>query len=97
LLAQKRRLRFCRIANASAPAHAEEFRSWLHEAVGEMQWMERGAEKRCDRKKFYPARARSSSSRLTTGREEGAANARAASRYAWGDDYHEMMLEKLSS
>src|SRR6266513_3290513 len=45
----------CRIAKAASPAHAKEFRSWLGEgAAGEMQWMERGAEKRCDPDRVLP-------------------------------------------
>ena len=39
----------CRVARALPPRYGEEYRSWLREgAAGEMQWMERGAEKRCD-------------------------------------------------
>src|SRR3954465_1730240 len=45
----------CRIAKAEVPRHAGEFRGWLEEgAAGEMQWMERGAEKRCDPQQILP-------------------------------------------
>src|SRR3954470_22946579 len=45
----------CRIAKAEAPRHAGEFRGWLEEgAAGEMQWLERGAEKRCDPQQVLP-------------------------------------------
>ena len=45
----------CRIARADAPRHAEEFRAWLEAgAEGEMDWMARGAEKRCDPQKVLP-------------------------------------------
>src|SRR5204863_62153 len=45
----------CRIASATTPRHAKEFRSWLGDgAAGEMQWMERGAEKRCDPERVLP-------------------------------------------
>jgi len=114
----------CRVANASAPPHAEEFRSWLREgAAGEMQWMERGAAKRCNPQEVLPG-ARSiiivalnywqgpgtaiKERRFTNRRaEDGGLEAaapwdairRAATgriaRYAWGDDYHDLMLEKL--
>ncbi len=92
----------CRFANASVPAHADEFRSWLREgAAGEMQWMERGAEKRCDPQQVLPG-ARSIiivalnywQGGHSKGSSRGAAKGRIA-RYAWGEDYHELMLEKL--
>ena len=45
----------CRIARATAPPHAGEFRGWLNEgAAGEMEWMSRGAEKRCDPQLVLP-------------------------------------------
>ena len=88
----------CRIASATAPRHAGEFRSWLKEgAAGELEWIGRGAEKRCDPEQVLPG-ARSivvvalnywqgpQQSRHGTGR---------IARYAWGDDYHDLMIEKL--
>ena len=39
----------CRIAAAASPRHGNEFRAWLREgAAGEMDWLARGEEKRCD-------------------------------------------------
>ena len=88
----------CRVANASAPAHAEEFRSWLREgAAGEMQWMERGAEKRFDPQQVLPG-ARSIiivALNYWQGTETAPRTPGRIARYAWGDDYHELMLEKL--
>jgi epoxyqueuosine reductase len=88
----------CRVTNAFAPAHAEEFRSWLHEgAAGEMQWMERGAEKRCDPQEVLRG-ARSIiivALNYWQGPEPAPRKPGRIARYAWGDDYHEMMLEKL--
>jgi epoxyqueuosine reductase len=88
----------CRIANASAPAHAEEFRSWLREgAAGEMQWMERGAEKRCDPQQVLPG-VRSIivvALNYWQGTETEPRTPGRIARYAWGDDYHDLMLEKL--
>ena len=91
----------CRIARATPPAHAEEFRGWLRDGgAGEMEWMERGAEKRCDPQQILPG-ARSiiivalnywqgeePVSRITGVRGRIA-------RYAWGDDYHDVMLTKF--
>src|SRR5881409_628620 len=86
----------CRIAVCNPPAHATEFRKWLRQdAHGEMNYMKRGEEKRCDPQKVLPGaksivvlalnyfkgeQVRRSSRRVgTTGR---------IARYAWGDDYH---------
>jgi epoxyqueuosine reductase len=42
----------CRVAACDEPAHAAEFREWLHQgAHGEMHYMQRGEEKRCDPQK----------------------------------------------
>ena len=88
----------CKTARAAAPAHAAEFRSWLREgAAGDMQWMERGAEKRCDPQQVLPE----SRSILIValnywqGEETAPRTPGRIARYAWGDDYHELMLTKL--
>ena len=104
----------CRIAACSAPAHATEFREWLREGEhGEMNYMERGEEKRCDPQKVLPG-ARSiivlalnyfQGGKLETARPRAvaprpSARGRAGSkgkiaRYAWGDDYHDVIRQKL--
>jgi epoxyqueuosine reductase len=91
----------CRIAACSSPPHADEFRNWLHhEAHGEMSYMERGEEKRCDPHKVLPG-ARAivvlalnyfQGSRKTG--DTPAATGKIA-RYAWGDDYHDLIASKL--
>jgi epoxyqueuosine reductase len=97
----------CRVAASAPPPHAGEFRHWLRDgASGEMSYMERGEEKRCDPQKVLPG-ARSvivmalnyfqdirggaspANSRIA------AAHGRVA-RYAWGDDYHDVIAAKLS-
>jgi epoxyqueuosine reductase len=104
----------CRIAACRAPAHATEFREWLREGEhGEMNYMERGEEKRCDPQKVLPG-ARSiivlalnyfQGEGLETARPRAvarrpSARGRAGSkgkiaRYAWGDDYHDVIRQKL--
>ena len=92
----------CRIASAAGPAHGAEFRDWLAEgAAGEMEWIGRGAEKRCDPQLVLPD-ARSvvvvALSYWQGGRqkEEGGSGARGRiARYAWGEDYHEVMEGRL--
>jgi epoxyqueuosine reductase len=103
LIAFARELGFdsCRVAPCAPPPHAAEFRNWLQEgAAGEMSYMGRGEEKRCNPQKVLPG-ARSvivvalnyfqgdtirRSQTLTTGK---------IARYAWGDDYHNLIATKL--
>src|ERR1041384_2305514 len=100
LVAHARELAFdsCRVASSSAPLHANEFRAWLDAgAAGEMQWMERGAEKRCDPQQILPG-ARSIvvvALNYWQGERESSAKKGRIARYAWGDDYHDLMLAKL--
>ncbi len=45
----------CRVAACGSPPHADKFRNWLCErGHGEMSYMERGKEKRCDPQKVFP-------------------------------------------
>ena len=87
----------CRIARADAPRHSGEFREWLRAgAAGEMEWLQRGEEKRCDPSLVLPG-ARSVivlALNYWQGEHAPAPGGRIA-RYAWGDDYHDVMLEKL--
>ncbi len=92
----------CRIAPAATPAHAHEFRTWLAEGRhGEMGWLERNADRRTDPDLVLPG-ARSiialamnyyqSAPSITA--PAGPARGRIA-RYAWGDDYHDVIERKL--
>ncbi|MEO7166625.1 MAG: tRNA epoxyqueuosine(34) reductase QueG [Chthoniobacterales bacterium] len=92
----------CRVASAAGPAHPGEFRAWLEAgSAAEMDWIGRGAEKRCD-PQLVLAGARSVvavAMNYYQGRsqkEEGrnGVHGRIA-RYAWGEDYHEVVLGKL--
>src|SRR5438874_130059 len=99
----------CRIAVCNPPAHATEFRKWLRQdAHGEMNYMKRGEEKRCDPQKVLPG-AKSivvlalnyfqgdvpaGDIRLRRAATEDGKRGRIA-RYAWGDDYHDVIREKL--
>src|SRR6266404_1668960 len=92
----------CRIAACTVPAHATEFREWLREgAHGEMNYMERGEEKRCDPQQVLPG-GRSIvvlalnyfQGEQVPRRSKTDARGKIA-RYAWGDDYHEVIEAKL--
>src|SRR6266705_567131 len=103
LIAFARELGFdsCRVAACAPPPHATEFRNWLRKgAAGEMHYMERGEEKRCDPQKVV-AGARSIIvvalnyfQGHTTRPSQTAATGKIA-RYAWGDDYHNMIAARL--
>jgi epoxyqueuosine reductase len=103
----------CRIAACNTPAHANNFREWLRDgAHGEMNYMQRGEEKRCDPEKVLPG-ARSivvlalnyfqGNAAQAPTQSSGATNRTAATgrtgrvaRYAWGDDYHDVIGAKLN-
>ena len=91
----------CRVADCAIPPHAGEFRNWLREgAAGEMSYLERGEEKRCDPQKVL-AGARSVivlALNYWQGEHPKAQGNEATgriARYAWGDDYHELIKAKL--
>lgn len=95
----------CRIARAETPPHADEFRDWLADgSAGEMDWIARGTEKRCDPEMVLPgARAvvvlamnywQGGGPEVGGQKPEVGKTGRIA-RYAWGDDYHDVMLAKL--
>jgi epoxyqueuosine reductase len=90
----------CRIAACTAPTYGTEFRAWLREgAHGEMNYMERGEEKRCDPQKVLPG-ARSIvvlALNYFQGKQvQASEDAKGKiARYAWGDDYHQVVESKL--
>jgi epoxyqueuosine reductase len=103
LVAFSRQLGFesCRVAACAPPPHLNEFSAWLKDgAAGEMSYMERGEDKRSDPKKVLPG-ARSIVVLALNYFQGGAAHWAAATatgriaRYAWGDDYHDLIAAKL--
>ncbi len=101
LLAEAQALGFdlCRVAPAQVPPHAEEFRQWLADGRhGEMAWLARNADRRSDPQLVLPG-AKSVLMLATNYWQPAPAAAAAGSgriaRYAWGDDYHEIMEPKL--
>jgi epoxyqueuosine reductase len=91
----------CRVAISAQPPHATEFRGWLREgAHGEMDYMQRGEEKRCDPQKVLPGvqsivvLALNYFQGEQSHRSESAVRGKIA-RYAWGDDYHYVIAVRL--
>ncbi len=91
----------CRIALAKEASHADLFREWVAEGKhGEMAWLERTPERRCDPREvlagcksviclalnYYPGR-----SPFPEGHEGGYRIA----RYAWNEDYHDLIEKRL--
>jgi epoxyqueuosine reductase len=91
----------CRVATCGSPPHIDEFRNWIGEGEhGEMSYMERGEERRCDPQKILPG-AKSivvlALNYFQGGSYAGdtlAATGRIA-RYGWGDDYHDLIANNL--
>jgi epoxyqueuosine reductase len=89
----------CRVAACNKPAHANEFRDWLRNgAHGEMNYMQRGEEKRCDPENVLPG-ARSIVVLALNYFQGKTPNGDVAigriARYAWGEDYHDVIAAKL--
>ena len=95
-------LGFCKIGIVPAvPLAAESgrFFEWIKRGYhGEMAWMDREPEKRADPKLIYPD-AKSvivlAMNYYTPDQHEDSALTGKISRYAWGDDYHDVLREKL--
>ena len=93
----------CRIAPCVEPPHADAFRQWLRDGrAGEMAWMSRNEDRRAEPHTVLPGAqsvivlamnywqgsdsAAGASSMATRGR---------VARYAWNDDYHDVIEPKL--
>ena len=91
----------CRIAQAKEASHADLFRDWIADGKhGEMAWLERTPERRCDPREvlpdcraiiclavnYYPGK-----SPFADGHEGGYRIA----RYAWNEDYHDLIEKRL--
>ena len=92
----------CRIARATPPAHGKEFRAWLRDgAAGEMEWIGRGKEKRCNPElvlggvRSIIVVAMNYWQGTLPGDSPTDAIRGKIARYAWGEDYHQVMLRKL--
>jgi epoxyqueuosine reductase len=89
------------ISPVQAPPHEASFTDWLRRGfAGEMGYMERTAEPRRDPKKLMPWAVSVVSAGMNyftspVRRESSADGEGRISRYAWGDDYHELVKGKL--
>ena len=93
-----------KIGIAPADALADEGRrleNWLgHGFQGEMAWMEREPEKRSDPRVLFPGAKTiiaAAVNYFTPHRHDESSESGKISRYAWGDDYHEVVKSKLTA
>ncbi len=96
LVAEAARLGFdaCRIAPAGEPPHAEEFREWLAEGNhADMAWLERNADRRTT-PELVLAGVKSVIILAMNYWQRGEESP-AIARYAWGDDYHDVIEPRL--
>ncbi len=87
-------------AEALGPERAR-LREWLERGyAGEMSWMERDPDKRTDPREIFPP-AKSivvvALNYYTNHQHAGVPGTGKISRYAWGDDYHDVVGSKLRS
>jgi len=87
----------CRVAPAERARHADEFLDWVAQGkAGDMGWLERNIDRRCDPREVLPG-ARSVvclALNYYPGDQEPNPNYRIA-RYSWNDDYHDIIEDKL--
>ncbi|GAA5482632.1 tRNA epoxyqueuosine(34) reductase QueG [Haloferula sargassicola] len=88
----------CRIAAAGRATHAAAFESWISDGChADMGWMERNPHRRTDPREVLPG-CRSVVT-LALNYYPGRSSARGfrIARYAWNDDYHDLVEAKLKS
>ena len=89
----------CRFATAGRPKHTGAFRDWLdHGAGGEMTYLSRNAEKRCDPQQVLPGAKSIIVLALNYFQGDRVEENRGRiARYAWGEDYHQVIEKKLGA
>ena len=86
----------CRVTEAVPPPHAAEFRQWLQDGkAGEMGWLERNADRRTDPNQVLPGVQTIIVLAVNYWQGPSSAVHERTARYAWGDDYHDLIEKKL--
>jgi epoxyqueuosine reductase len=92
----------CRIARAKRATHADEFEAWIADGHhGDMQWLERNPNRRCDPREVLPGckAVICLAVNYYTGDEpfpdDHPRNYKIA-KYAWNDDYHDLLENRLA-
>ncbi|MBK1792793.1 tRNA epoxyqueuosine(34) reductase QueG [Persicirhabdus sediminis] len=87
----------CRVSAAVPARHADAYKKWLADGcAGDMGWLERNVERRCDPREVVAGAKAVVSLAMNyfPGRDEVFDGFRIA-RYAWNDDYHDIIDDKL--
>ena len=91
----------CRVAKCEAPPHAREFEAWLDDGrAGEMAWMERNKERRMDPQSVLPGAKSLIVLAMNYWQGDDTRDFTSPpriARYAWGDDYHDLIEKKLDA
>lgn len=91
----------CRFAKAGTASHAKEFLNWIeHGKHGEMAWLERNPHRRCDPREVLPGCRTVICLALNyfPGNDpfpENHPGGYRIARYAWNNDYHDLIEKKL--
>lgn len=101
-LAQELGFDDCRIAVAKRATHADDFEAWIEDGRhGEMQWLERNPNRRCDPREVLPdcKSVICLAVNYYTGESpfpENHPQDYQVARYAWNDDYHDLIEKRLA-
>lgn len=88
----------CHFTPAARAIHADDFLQWLDDgAHAEMAWMARDPQRRCDPREVLPhcATVICLASNYFPGNAPPQPRNYQIARYAWNDDYHDVLLERL--
>lgn len=87
----------CRVSRAKEASHADQYRRWIEDGcAGDMKWLERNVERRADPAKVVEGAFSVVSLAMNyfPGKEDPDVDYRIA-RYAWNEDYHDIIDTKL--
>lgn len=86
----------CRIAVAGEATHATAFRDWIGDGChGEMAWLERTPERRCDPREVLAGCRSVVTLAMNYFPGSNPPTGWKIARYAWNEDYHDLMEKKL--
>ena len=87
----------CRIAAATRAPHADSYLKWVEEGnAGDMGWLEKNVDRRCDPREVLAGCKSIVSLALNylPAKKQPRSDYRIA-RYSWNDDYHDLIQDKL--
>ena len=95
-LSQSLGFELCRVARCTDPPHAGAFLDWLKQGkAGEMAWLERNQERRTQPQLVLPGARSVIALAMNYGPGETPPNFPRIARYAWGEDYHDLIEDRL--